>query len=103
MAESSDRPQGRPMKYRDLLLSLEDDDIYTPSTIATLAKNRGMFESAWDDPKGIRLEHQRIRITMGRFSNNNNFPDKGDGQVVVPGQPPIPGWFGWRWKAAIKS
>ena len=94
---------GKPTKYKDLLLSLEDDDIYTPSTIATLAKHCGMFKPEKEDPRARRLEHHRIRITMGRFSNNNNFPNDGDGQVTVKGQPPIPGWFGWRWKAAIKS
>ena len=84
-------PPGRPMKYKKLLRALRDYVVYTPSTIATLAEDCGMFKSLPDDIKGLRLEHQRIRITMGRFSNNNNFPDEGDGHVVertsLPGEP----------------
>jgi len=88
------------MKYRTILEKLADDQLYTPASIAGYALATGFIDSK--DPDRIRLEKQRIRISMGRFSNNHDFPDEGDGMVTIKGQAPTPGWFGWRWKAALK-
>ncbi len=93
-------PIGRPLKYKLTIKHLIDEHIYSPATIAIYAGSNGLLKAT--DPAGIRLEKQRIRITMGRFSNNHDFPDQGDGIVTLPGQAPVPGWFGWRWKAALK-
>jgi len=79
---------------------LKDEQIYTPATIAAFAEANGLLKEV--TTAGIKLEKQRIRITMGRFSNNHGFPDQGDGMVTMPGQAPVPGWFGWRWKSALK-
>ena len=88
------------MKYRTILERLADDQLYTPASIAAFALTTGFIKP--EDPDQIRLEKQRIRISMGRFSNNHDFPDEGDGMVTIKGQAPTPGWFGWRWKAALK-
>ena len=88
------------MKYKNLIELLEDDVLYTPSTIAAMAEASGMLEVSEASDK--RLAKQRIRITLGRFSNNHGFPDEGDGMVTVKGQAPTPGWFGWRWKGSLK-
>ncbi|CAM2009501.1 hypothetical protein [Acanthopleuribacter pedis] len=93
------RPTGRPMKYAVIIEQLDEDDLYTPATIADFAEEIGFIDSR--DPERHRLERQRVRIAMGRFSNNHKFPDEGDGFVTLRGQPPIPAWFGWRWKNAI--
>ena len=95
------KPIGRPMKYKLLIESLDDDDLYTPGAIASYAEENGFIPPGGPDQK--RLYKQRIRIALGRFSNNHNFPDEGDGMVTVRGQAPTPGWFGWRWKAAISE
>ena len=87
------------MKYRKVIETLEEDDLYTPATIAAFAIEIGFL------PLGpnLRLDKQRVRIAMGRFSNNHHFPDEGDGMVTLRGQAPTPGWFGWRWKAALRK
>ena len=92
------KPIGRPMKYRKVIESLNDDDLHTPATIARHAMEAGLISLDHPDPGLARL---RIRIALGRFSNNRQFPDEGDGMVTVPGQSPTPGWFGWRWKEGL--
>ena len=94
-------PKGRPLKYKNILLQLQDHKLYSPATIAQFAEENQFFKSA--EPQGQKLERQRIRIAMGRLSNSHRFPDEGDGQVKKPGQRPLPGWFGWRWKAVLVS
>ena len=89
------------MKYKSLIEALEEDDLYTPATIAAFAEETAYFEES--DPQMKRLAKQRIRIALGRFSNNHQFPDEGDGMVTIKGQAPTPGWFGWRWKAALNE
>lgn len=95
------RAIGRPMKYHALVKALVDETVYTPSTIAAFALQSGFIRES--DPEACNLAKQRIRITLGRFSNNHHFPDGGDGRVTLRGQAPTPGWFGWRWKAALKE
>ena len=93
------RPFGRPMKYDHLIEMLEEDQLYSPATIAAFAKDHGMLNHAG---KGLKpLQIQRIRIAMGRLSNNHEFPDEGDGYVKIPGQAHTPAWFGWRWKLVL--
>lgn len=95
------RPIGRPMKYKGIIERLEEDDLYTPATIAAFAEKIGFVKD--QDQAQKRLAKQRIRIALGRFSNNHGFPDEGDGMVTIKGQSPTPGWFGWRWKAALNE
>ena len=89
------------MKYKVLLDQLDEDELYTPASITAMAERTGFIKSR--DPNQRRLEKQRIRISLGRFSNNHAFPDEGDGMVTLRGQAPTPGWFGWRWKAATNQ
>ena len=88
------------MKYKKIIDLLDEDTIYTPASIAYFAEDQGLLKS--NTPKPIKAEKHRIRISMGRFSNNHKFPDHGDGMVTLPGQAPTPGWFGWRWMAAYE-
>lgn len=87
------------MKYRYIIEALPEDDLFTPATIAAFAEGEGLLKSRGQEQR--RLEKQRIRISLGRFSNNHDFPDEGDGMVTIRGQAPTPGWFGWRWQAAL--
>lgn len=93
------RHVGRPMKYKYILYELEEHGVYTPASIAHFAEENQLLRSRGKDAR--RLEKNRIRISMGRFSNNHHFPDEGDGIVFVEGRAPTPGWFGWRWRQAI--
>jgi len=93
------RPIGRPSKYGQILRKLEDDDLYTPASVADFAIEKGFIEG--EDAKALRLARQRVRIAMARWTDNKGFPDEGDGHVTLKGQAPTPGWFGWRWKAAL--
>jgi len=90
---------GRPMKYRDLIMELDNYEIYTPAKIA-----RGAWLRGWTQNDVSRqLFRQRVRVSLARFAANHAFPDEGDGIVALQGQAPTPGWFGWRWKVAAKD
>jgi len=89
------------MKYKKLIELLDEDELYTPAVIAAFAEETGFIQA--DDKATLRLERQRVRIAMGRFSNNHCFPDEGDGMITIRGQSPTPGWFGWRWQAALSD
>ena len=93
------RSIGRPMKYKSLIQSLNDHQLYTPSTIAGFAEETEFIDET--EPSARRLARQRIRIALGRLSKNHHFPSEGDGMVKVKGQSPTPGWFGSRWKAVL--
>lgn len=93
------RHVGRPMKYKYILYELEEHGLYSPATIADFAVENCLLRSRGKDAK--KIERYRIRIAMGRFSNNHGFPDEGDGIVFPVGRQPTPGWFGWRWRKAI--
>ena len=96
--------RGRPHKYKELLLSLDKDVLFTPAMIADHAEKNGTIQEYMEnDTIPLDLAKQRIRITMGRFSNNRKFPDAGDGIVTKKGQSPTPAWFGWRWIDAIEN
>ncbi len=88
------RPIGRPLKYRSLLLALETHELYTPAKVADFAIEHGFIPEEFE-------ARQRVRIAMGRYTNNHGFPDEGDGLVSSPGQAPTPGWFGWRYRQTV--
>ena len=94
------RPIGRPMKYHDIILKLDPDDLYTPATIAYFAHEHEFIAPDLDED-ALRLAKHRIRMSLGRFSNNHDFPDEGDGMVTLNGQAPTPAWFGWRWQEPV--
>jgi hypothetical protein len=88
------------MKYAPFLTVLEDEQIYTPATIARNGERRGLIPAELD-PQERRLRYTRVRIALGRFSSDHDFPAGGDGFLEIPGQPPQRGWFGWRWKREL--
>ncbi len=87
----------RPKKYKKLIRSLDEDVVYSPATIAAFALDNQLLE---DEGVDLKKQAQRVRIAMGNFSNQHEFPDHGDAMVIIRGQSPKPGWFGWRWKNA---
>ena len=91
---------GRPMKYKQFLLILEDQEIYTPATIVRFGRSKQLFDpdlgEAASKKAGLKIRH-----TLARLSTNRQFPHQGDGWVSIRGQPPLRGWFGWRWKETI--
>ena len=95
---------GRPMKYKNLIMTLDERVIYTPALIARFAAENGYIE-AYEamTPREQNLAKQRIRISLGRFAKNNGFPPDGDGMIRLPGQAPNCGWFGWRWQYAAEA
>lgn len=94
--------RGRPMKYRLFIECLDDATAYCPSSIVANGERLGLF-SQHKKKKERKLAKLRVRITLGRFSSNHDFPIGGDDLVFLPGQAPIPGWYGARWKAAIED
>ncbi len=90
---------GRPRKYEAILKVLEDGKLYSPAGVARFAEENGLLEGA--NEKARTQSRQRVRISMGRWANRNEFPDEGDGLLTIPGQAPTPGWFGWRWKGSL--
>jgi hypothetical protein len=86
------------MKYDWVLKALTDKQLYTPADIADLAMAMGLGDQFPDEDQ--KLLRTRVRITMGRFGMNHQFPRGGDGMVVREGQAPTPGWLGSRWKGA---
>jgi len=96
------RPKGRPMKYAHFIKVLEDHVIYTPATIVRYGATMGFFEKGL---KGDALKSAKLKVrhTLARLSANREFPKDGDGWTVIPGQAPLRGWFGRRWKEALRE
>lgn len=76
-------------KYADLIAWLIDDQIYSGTTIASLALKR------W--PGLERIQLFRIRLAMNCCAQAY-LPKNADGLLSLPGKDRVPGWFGWRWK-----
>ncbi len=96
------RPVGRPRKYATIIAALDDDELYSPAVIPRFAKGQGLLAPFLTEGVSEARVIQRIRIAMVRLSNLHNFPDEGDGQVIIVGQAPVPAWFGWRWKSTTR-
>ena len=90
------------MKYNKVLRELEENVIYSPGSMARFARDKDILPGIDENSNkaDTRLAMQRVRISMGRFAKNHGFP-QADGVVTLIGQAPVPGWFGWRWKASI--
>jgi len=95
------RAIGRPMKYYYVIANLKDDCLYSPASIARFAHENEFFD--YSSPEELKQILMRIRLSMGRLANYHAFPNHGDGQVVTPGQRPLPAWFGWRWKIILEG
>lgn len=96
------RPKGRPMKYAHFIKILEDNVIYTPATIVRYGVSMGFFEKGLKGP-ALKAAKLKVRHTLARLSANRDFPKGGDGWTVIPGQAPLRGWYGRRWKAALRK
>jgi len=88
------------MKYRHIILALDDNVLYSPSSIAEFAAEKDMLETSNEvDEQHAKL---RIRICFGRRSRAYLYPRKGDGLLEPPGQSVTPAWYGWRWKGTLR-
>jgi len=96
---------GRPQKYVAILRALDPDELYSPAMIARFAKEHQLLAGYRQKDKSEKLIMQRIRVALIRMTSlkRNSFPSEGDGLVVIPGQAPRPGWYGWRWQSVIKD
>lgn len=81
-------------KYDDLLLILQDEEVYSAGLIVQLAQDIGYAKT--------REALLRIRLSLNNKCYRYEFPKTGDGWVRIAGQGPTPGWFGKRWKSLIK-
>lgn len=86
---------GRPPIYKNYIELLDFFGIYTPATIAMIMVEMGNLGG---HGKVVRQRAYRIRIALTRVSHSRSFPTRGDGTIMLDGQRPIPGWYGWRWK-----
>ncbi len=91
------------MKYAAILVELSYNTIYSPGAVAHFAKDNELLPGIGQDSTKaeVTLAMTRIRVSMARFGRNHEFPRTGDAFFTFPGLRPVPGWFGWRWKAAI--
>lgn len=90
---------GRPLKYTSLLIDLMDDEVYSSASIVRLADQNGYFEDVMEaDRSNFK---KRVRLTLSRLATAREFPVFGDGHVILKGQAPTAGWYGWRWKYAV--
>jgi hypothetical protein len=91
---------GRPLKYGNLLERLEPDRLYSASTIAEFAVSIGYLNT--NDPR-CSQKMRRIRVSCSQICLRYGFPALGDGTLLLQGQRPSPGWFGWRWIDVVKQ
>ena len=95
---------GRPMKYSPLLAALDNEKIYCPASIVHHAQATGLLDELWPG-KNDKQARLKARHSLARFTVGHHFPKTGDGLISepIPGQPPLRGWFGWRWKEACSD
>ena len=91
-------PVGRPLKYSHIIKQLDPDTIYSSASIARFAESSGFITG---DPKVKKSIMLCIRVSCNRLVRKREFPKEGDGQVLIKGQAPTPGWSGWRWQQAM--
>ena len=82
---------GRPLKYRHLLESLDDETLYSAGTIAAL------------NGSASPEERHNIVKSLSRLSRSHGFPNRGDGLIEITGQAPVRAYTGQRWKTLIQE
>lgn len=74
---------------------LEKERIYTVGELLELASRHGLF-------LGLdAVEQIALRSSLYRFARAQRFPESGDQTTSSDQTPPVPGWFGKRWRLAI--
>ena len=74
--------------------------MYSPAAIVREAEQKGLLNLT-GNAETNKLTKLRIRHSLARFSANHYMPLEGDGMVFLPGQAPIRGWLGRRWKEEL--
>lgn len=92
------KKRGRAKKYCAYVRLLDDDALYTPSTIVDLGIQAGLFPKDLDKASYFACR-KRIRQAMSRIAVG--LPMKEDGWIKRPGQQASRAWLGSHWKAAI--
>jgi hypothetical protein len=104
MTMTSHKRVGRPGKYDHIIKALISKVPYSASMVATYAsvKSLAPFDLVLGkDARAAALG--KVRRAMVKRAEYYRFPKHGDQLVDVPGQPPVPGWFGHHWKATLKQ
>lgn len=89
---------GRPPKYRELVASLEDKELYAAASIAHFASTMGFIEET--DATARKKAVARIRLAMMTHARSRLCP-WGDGLLGVNGAMQV-GWFGRTWKESYE-
>lgn len=90
---------GNPSRhlYPTILRIIDDDELYAAATLAGLAVSKGVIKA--HNEHGCRKAKARMRIALARLKATH-IRQVSDGELAGNG-PPIPAWYGWRWKQAI--
>ncbi len=86
------------MYFSELIMLLEDQQLYTAGTIAALAIERELTFPKARNPTRVNLRH-----SLCLLARTAAFPREGDGFVHQAGLAVAPGWYGWRWKEAVRT
>lgn len=95
------KKRGRPRKYAHFITILDNQKIYSPSSIVAYGEKLGFFKGIHGQAKEVAK--RRVRIAIGVMKRTQQFPIRGDGLVIKRGLAPTPGWYGARWKAALEK
>ncbi len=97
------KPVARRLKYAGIIAALDDSLNYSPASIARFAGERGLLAPFLEKETNEAILLQRIGRYMNRLRKTWEFPEGGDDQLRIPGQAPVPVWFGWRWKIPLSK
>lgn len=87
---------GRPLAYQHIVDKLKPEVIYSAASIAIFAIENHLVDA--QTPEEKKAAGNRIRVSFNRIVHLRDFPDEGDGDVVIKGQAPVRGWKGKRWQ-----
>ncbi len=73
--------------YQQIIAALDDETLYTATSIAIFAKAQGQLEDPQEQTRRVRLFFHRRALAAG-------FPADGDGKLSGHAA-----WLGKRWKA----
>lgn len=90
--------RGRPRKYDHIISALEPNQLYSAGSIIVFAKEAQLLEPFITEDCSETMAATRLRVALNFFRRTRNFPPKGDGDLMLPGQASVYAWYGWRWQ-----
>ncbi len=98
---------GRPWKYRPLIQTLKDDELYNTSKVVRHGEALGLFDVSFDDPERQLSGDEKRRAMKNARSALANMvvaklpePD-GEIEVTKPYRSFYPAWYGHTWKKVL--